>query len=52
MYKYDKDSNMSIIGTIKKIMPVISILSLVWLVIIIGWYLIGLPIGINSNITL
>ena len=52
IYKYDKDSNMSIIGTIKKIMPVILILSLVWLVIIVGWYLLGLPIGINSNITL
>ena len=52
MYKYEKDSNLSIFGTIKKIMPVILILSVVWLVIIIGWYLIGLPIGINSNITL
>lgn len=52
MYKYDKDSNMSIVGTMKKIMPVILILSVVWLVIIVGWYLIGLPIGINSNITL
>ena len=52
MYKYDKDSNVSIIGTMKKIMPVILILSLVWLVIIAGWYLIGIPIGINSSITL
>ena len=52
MYKYDKDSNTSIIGTMKKIMPIISILSIVWLVIIVGWYLIGLPIGINSSITL
>ena len=52
MYKYDKDSNKSIIGTMKKIMPIILILGLVWLVIIVGWYLIGLPIGINSNITL
>ena len=52
MYKFEKDTNMSIIGTIKKIMPVILILSVVWLVIIVGWYLIGLPIGINSTITL
>lgn len=52
MYKYDKESNISIIGTIKKIMPVILILSLVWLAIIVGWYLIGLPIGIKSSITL
>lgn len=52
MYKYDKDSNVSIISTMKKIMPVILVLSLVWIVIIVGWYLIGLPIGINTNITL
>ena len=52
MYKYDKDSNISIIGTIKKVMPIILILSLVWIVIIVGWYLLEFPIGINTNITL
>ncbi len=52
MYKYDKDSNVNILGTMKKIMPSILILSLTWIVIIIVWYLIGLPIGVNSNITL
>ena len=52
MYKYEKNTNLSIMGTMKKIMPVILILSLVWIVIIVGWYLIGLPIGVNTNITL
>lgn len=52
MYKYEHNCNISIFSTIKKLMPVILILSVVWLVIIVGWYLIGLPIGINSNITL
>jgi len=52
MHKYEKDSNVSIIGTMKKAMPTILILSLVWVVIIFGWYLLGLPIGINSSITL
>lgn len=52
MYKYDKDANISILGTMKKIISIILLLSLVWVVIIVGWYLIGLPIGINSNITL
>ena len=52
MHKYEKESNISIISTMKKIMPVILILSLVWVIIIFGWYLIGLPIGINSSITL
>ena len=52
MHKYEKDSNLSIFGTMKKIMPVILILGVTWLAIIIGWYLIGIPIGINTNITL
>lgn len=51
MYKYEKDSNLSIFGTMKKIMPVILILSVTWLAIIAGWYLVGLPIGINTSIT-
>ena len=52
MYKYEKNTNVSIMGTMKKLMPTILILSLVWVIIIIGWYLVGLPIGINTNITL
>ena len=52
MYKYEKDSNTSIMGTMKKVMQVVLVLSLVWIIIIFGWYLIGLPIGINSSITL
>ena len=52
MHKYEIDTNVSIINTMKKAMPTILILSIVWIVIIFGWYLIGLPIGINSTITL
>lgn len=52
IYKYDKDTDANILGTMKKIMPSILLLSLTWIVIIIVWYLIGLPIGINSSITL
>ena len=52
MHKYEKDSNVSIISAMKKAMPTILILSLVWVIIIFGWYLLGLPIGIDSSITL
>lgn len=52
MYKYDKETDANILGTMKKIMPSIFFLSLTWIVIIVVWYLIGLPIGINSSITL
>mgnify|MGYP002624079745 CR=1 FL=1 len=52
MYKYEKNKNISIFSTMKKIMPIILVLFVVWLAIVIGWYLTGIPIGINSNITL
>lgn len=52
MHKYDMESNISIIATMKKIMPVILVLALVWIIIIFGWYLTGIPIGIESSITL
>ena len=52
MHKYEKESNISIISTMKKIMPVVLMLSLVWVILVIGWYLVGLPIGIDSLITL
>lgn len=52
MYKYNKEGNVGIISIMKKIVPVILLLSLTWLVILLGWYLLGLPIGIGSSITL
>lgn len=48
MCKYGKDSNISIIGTMKKIMIIILVLAVTWLAIIILWYLLGLPIGIHT----
>ena len=36
----------------KKIAPITIILSIVWLVIIIGWYLLGFKIGVNTYPTI
>lgn len=52
MYKYEKNCNDTIFGTMKKIMPTILLLGLTWLGIIIGWYLLGLPIGIGTSTTM
>ena len=52
LYKSDSNMNTSIFSTMKKMMPVILIISLISFVIIIGWYLIGLPLGISSSITM
>ena len=52
MYKYEKNCDETIFSTMKKIMPTVLLLGLTWLGIIIGWYLIGLPIGIGTSTTM
>ena len=52
MYKYEKNCDESIFSTMKKIMPVVLLLSLTWLGIIICWHLLGLPIGIGTTTTM
>lgn len=52
LYKYNKDENISIFKTMKKIMPIVLLMFATWIVIVIGWNLIGLPIGINSTVSM
>lgn len=52
LYKSDQNINTSIFSVMRKILPIILILALTYFVIIIGWYLIGFPLGINSSITM
>lgn len=52
LYKDNKNNENSIFGTMKHMMPVLWLLMLALLVIILGWYLIGFPIGIGTNITM
>lgn len=51
----DKDSErfqISYFGTYKMILPTIAIISVIWILIIVLWYLIGFPIGIGNSSTL
>jgi aminobenzoyl-glutamate transport protein len=50
--KYNDDDNTNIFGTIRMMMPVILILIGAWLLVIFGWYIIGLPIGIGTYPTI
>ena len=52
LYKHDSTMNTSIFSTMKKMMPTIILLTLIYFVILIGWYLIGLPLGFNTSITM
>ncbi len=50
LYKYDtQDEDIRLFGTMKKIMPVILWMALVWIIIIIGWNLLGFQIGIGTS---
>ena len=51
MNKYSEE-DVSIFGTLRKILPIILILGATWLVIILGWFMLGVPTGINANITM
>lgn len=52
LYKQDQKVSTSIFDTMKLLFPVIIILAITNLLIIVGWYLIGLPIGIGTSVTM
>lgn len=49
--KYDKDG-VSIIQSIKYILPYVFIILIMWIALLIIWYLVGIPLGIDSFIVL
>ena len=51
-YRISEKNQVSVFGTLKLIAPVIILLALIMLVLIILWYVIGLPIGIGTYSTL
>lgn len=52
LYKDNRNNENSIFSTMKHMMPVLWLLMLALLVIVLGWFLIGFPIGIGTNITM
>jgi len=51
-YNTKEENKITIFGTIKLMLPSILLISGIWLLIVIGWYIIGLPIGIGTYSTL
>lgn len=50
LYKADsEDEDINFFNTIRKMLPVVVVLILTWLVIIVGWNLIGIPLGLNGT---
>lgn len=51
MHKYGQE-NISLTKTVKVLLPTILLFMLVWVMILICWYIIGLPIGIGTYPTI
>jgi len=51
-YNYNQELRITVRGTMKLVIPVVVTVTCVWLIIILCWYLVGLPIGIGSGATL
>lgn len=51
-YNYDEDNKITIFGVIKSMLPASILFAVVWLLILLAWYIIGLPLGPNIYTTL
>ena len=51
-YRVSEKKQISLFGTYKMMLPTISLISLVWIIIIALWYLIGFPVGVGISSTL
>lgn len=52
LYKYRKEETVTIFGTMKQLRVPLLLFTCLWLLIVIGWYIIGLPTGFGSAPTL
>ena len=51
-YVSEEENSVTIIGTMRSIIPIVLIIGLLWLLIISLWYISGMPIGIGGFSTL
>ena len=49
---YYKKDEITLGGIFKKMLPIVLTLAGVWILILIGWYVIGLPLGVSTGTTL
>jgi len=51
-YRNDEKKQIGIFDTLKMIMPTLLFISLFWILFIIIWYIIGIPIGVGTQSTI
>lgn len=47
-YRTNEKKQVSIFGILKDMLPIILIMAIVWLLIIVIWYVMALPIGVKT----
>lgn len=51
-YNNKETNKITVFGTLRMLMPTILLFAVTWLLITIGWFIIGIPIGPNTNPTM
>ena len=51
-YNNKETNKITVFGTLRTLMPTILLFAVTWLLIIIGWFIIGIPIGPNTTPTM
>ena len=47
-YNNKETNKITVFGTLKQLLPTISLFAITWILIVIGWFIIGIPIGPNT----
>ena len=50
--KYNENKKITIFGTIKSIIVPVLLIAITWILILVGWYVIGIPLGIGTSLTM
>jgi aminobenzoyl-glutamate transport protein len=51
-YNQNKNNKITIFGMLKIMLPAIILFIIVWLLILSGWYVVGIPLGVGTLPTL
>ena len=50
--KYNENKKITIFGTIRSIIVPVLLIAITWILILVGWYVIGIPLGIGTSLTM
>lgn len=48
MEKFGKEENVTLFGSIKLLLPYSLVVLVIWFILILGWYITGIPLGVGA----